>query len=166
MSLTRYRAGDRIVLEGEADQVPDQEPGDIVFTLKEEPHDVFTRAGADLQATIEISLAEALGGVDRVVLKHLDGRGIHIRQPRGRILRPHQVLKVPGEGMPFKKSDARGNLYLVIHVEFPEDGWAKDGDRVAQLQKLLPSPPTPVSADVVDEVEFEADADLDEVSRF
>lgn len=70
------RQGDKIVLQGEADQVPDQEPGDIIFELKETDHDTFARAGADLASDIEITLAEALAGFSRVVLTHLDGRGI------------------------------------------------------------------------------------------
>ncbi len=161
--LTENRDGEKIVLEGEADQAPDQEPGDIIFTLKEADHDVFTRAGADLQATLEISLREALCGLDRVVLKHLDGRGIHMRDERGHILRPDQVLKVRGEGMPLKKSDARGDLYLVVKVNFPDDDWTNDVARMAQLEKLLPPAPENVKAEVVDEVDFEANADLDDV---
>src|ERR1700761_5739912 len=53
------REGERIVLAGEADQVPDQEPGDIIFTLVEAAHDVFSRAGPDLQAEVHVSLSEA-----------------------------------------------------------------------------------------------------------
>jgi len=51
--------GDRITLEGEADQVPGQEPGDIVFRIVETNHPVFRRAGTDLSASLDITLAEA-----------------------------------------------------------------------------------------------------------
>lgn len=112
---------------------------------------------------LEISLGESLCGLDRVVLKHLDGRGVHMRQPRGRILRPDQVLKIPGEGMPLKKSDAKGDLYLVVKVNFPEDSWTRDGARLDQIQKLLPPPPKNISAEIIDEVDFQPDADLEEV---
>ncbi len=153
-------------MSGEADQVPDKEPGDLIFTLKEADHDVFTRAGADLQASIEISLAEALCGLDRVVIKHLDGRGIHIRQPSGKILRPEQALKIPGEGMPIKKSDARGDLYLVVNIQFPDEDWAKDHTRLERIQQLLPQGGIePIAADIVDEVDFQADAELEQVRR-
>lgn len=157
------RGGDRIVLEGEADQVPGQQPGSLVFILKEADHDTFTRAGSDLQAPLNITLAEALCGFSRVVLKHLDGRGIQITQPQGRILRPNQVLKVSGEGMPYKKSDVKGDLYLVVNVQFPEDSWAQDKEAVKQLQQLLPIPEKTIPVDVVDEVEYELNADLDDV---
>ncbi len=156
--------GERIVLEGEADQFPDQTPGDIIFTLFEEPHDIFTRLGNDLSADLNLTLGEALGGFSRVVLKHLDGRGISINHPRGKILRPTDILKVPGEGMPMKRGDSKGDLYLIVKVEFPEDGWLKDEASYEALEKLLPPPEPPIAADEVDEVEFETDADIEDVS--
>lgn len=155
--------GERIVLEGEADQHPDQTPGNLVFVLVEEPHDVFNRVGNDLSADLEITLAEALGGFSRVVLTHLDGRGIRISHPRGKILQPGQVLKVEGEGMPMKRGEDKGDLYLVVKVEFPEDGWLKDDAAYESLVKLLPGPAPEIQADEVDEVEYDDDADLDEM---
>lgn len=158
--------GERIVLEGEADQLPDMRPGDLVFVLAEEPHDVFNRIGADLSADLDITLAEALGGFSRVVLTHLDGRGIKITHPRGKILRPGQVLKVEGEGMPHKRGEDKGDLYLLVKIEFPEDGWLKEDDsQYDALTKLLPGPPEPISAEEVDDVEYDEDADIEEVSR-
>ena len=159
------RQGDRIILQGEADQLPDQEPGDIIFELEEAPHEVFERAGDDLKAELKITLAEALTGFNRVVLTHLDGRGIklHVQQPAGRILRPGQVLKVPGEGMPIKKADHKGDLYLVVDIEFPEDGWIKDEAAVQRIRSALPGPnPVESMPEEVDEVEVEFEAELEE----
>ncbi|KAF3770294.1 DnaJ-domain-containing protein [Cryphonectria parasitica EP155] len=155
--------GEKIVLEGEADQFPDQTPGDIIFTLVEEPHDVFSRVGADLSAELDVTLAESLSGFSRVVLKHLDGRGIHIEYPRGKILRPGDVIKVEGEGMPLKRGDAKGDLYLVAKIEFPENGWLSDDASYEALQKLLPQPAPAIEAEEIDEVEYEEDADLEEM---
>lgn len=156
--------GEQIVLEGEADQVPDHTAGNLVFTLVETDHDIFQRAGDDLSAELDITLAEALTGFSRVVLKHLDGRGIHVSHPQGKILEPGQVLKVPGEGMPLKKSDSKGDLYLVVKIEFPENGWTEDSAVYASLKQILPKPEPPIEATEVDEVEYESDADLDDVS--
>jgi len=158
------REGERITLEGEADQVPDQTPGDIVFTLVEEEHDIFQRAGDDLSAELNVTLAEALTGFSRVVLKHLDGRGIHLEHPQGKVLQPGQILKVAGEGMPLKRSDAKGDLYLVVKVDFPENGWTEDPAAFKTLQKVLPKPEEPIEATEVDEVEYDSDADIEDVS--
>lgn len=153
------------MLAGEADQLPDQEPGDIVFELKEIEHDTFERAGADLKAELHISLVEALTGFNRVVLTHLDGRGmqLNVQQPNGKVLRPAQVLKIDGEGMPIKKSDAKGDLYLVVDIEFPEDGWLRDDAAVQKLRDALPKNEiTEPMADEVEEVEADFDAELED----
>jgi len=157
------REGDKIVLAGEADQQPDQEPGDLVFELKEEEHEVFKRAGADLVADCDISLVESLAGFERVVVKHLDGRGISICHPRGKVLRPGQILKVPGEGMPIKRSEAKGDLYLVVKIDFPKDGWLGDDTKEQRLRELLPKPKLndALKTDTVDECDFE-DGDLED----
>ncbi|KAK3900878.1 hypothetical protein C8A05DRAFT_45370 [Staphylotrichum tortipilum] len=155
--------GERIVLEGEADQLPDMTPGDLIFHLIEEPHDNFTRIGHDLSADLHVTLAEALSGFSRVVLKHLDGRGIHIDHPRGKILRPGDVLKVAGEGMPFKRGETKGDLYLLVKVDFPENGWLSGDSEYEALQKLLPPPAAPIQADEVDEVHYEEDADIEQM---
>lgn len=162
------REGEIIILAGEADQDPDDdEPGDIIFELVETPHDTFNRAGADLQAELEISLSEALTGFNRVVLTHLDGRGIslNVEQPNGKVLRPDQILKIEGEGMPYKRSDARGDLYLTVSVKFPEDGWLETQEAVDKVREVLPKP-EPVeygpgeTPEVVDEVMFETVEDM------
>ncbi|TVY43242.1 DnaJ protein-like protein [Lachnellula occidentalis] len=156
------REGERITLEGEADQVPDQTPGDIVFTLVEDEHDVFQRAGDDLSAELHVTLAEALTGFSRVVLKHLDGRGLHLDHPQGKVLQPGQILRIAGEGMPLKKSDAKGDLYLVVKVEFPENGWTEDPAAFDNLRNILPKPDDPIEATEIDEVEYDSDADIED----
>lgn len=155
------KEGDKIVLEGEADEAPDVETGDIVMVLEEKEHDVFGRAGADLTAPLNISLADALTGFSRVVVKHLDGRGIHITHPRGKVLRPGQVLKVKGEGMPYKKGDAKGDLYLIVNIQFPEDGWNPD---VPTIKRVLPeSKEEEIKVEHVDEVEYDPDGEIEDV---
>ncbi|KLU89094.1 chaperone dnaJ 3 [Magnaporthiopsis poae ATCC 64411] len=156
--------GERIVLEGEGDQLPDQTPGDIILVLVEKPNDTFTRIGADLSADLTVTVAEALAGFSRVVLKHLDGRGIHIDHPRGKVLRPSEVIKVPGEGMPPKRGETKGDLYLIVKIEFPTDGWLDSDEKSYDVLKgLLPPPADPIVAEEVDEVEYEKDADIEEM---
>ncbi|KAL1956417.1 hypothetical protein VTO42DRAFT_7303 [Malbranchea cinnamomea] len=157
------KTGDKIVLEGEGDQFPGVEPGDIVFHLEQIEHEVFQRAGADLLAKIQISLAEALCGFSRVVVKHLDGRGIELTHPKnpGDVLKPGQVLKIPGEGMPRKRSDARGDLYLTVEVIFPENQWANPAV-LEKLRELLPGPPPAIKGEPVDEVDYNPNASLDD----
>lgn len=148
---------DKVVLKGEADQTPGQDPGDIIFKLVEIPHKTFHRVGSDLYALFEVSLSEALTGFDRTVLIHLDGHGIKLTFPRfdGDVLRPSQALKVSGEGMPIKGKDTKGDLYLTSNIIFPENGWLKTPDARQQLKTLLPDNVVPKTANTEREVEYE-----------
>lgn len=162
--LTVHRGGEKIVLEGEADQEPDQPPRDLVFRIMEQDHPVFKRAGADLMATIDVDLVEALTGFSRVVIKHLDGRGIELTYPKtkGEVLSPGQVLKVPGEGMPIKRSDSHGDLYLEVNIKFPDEKWKPSAATLEKLKEMLPKPGARIQADTVDEVEYDPKGNLDD----
>jgi DnaJ family protein A protein 2 len=43
------REGQRITFQGEADESPGIEPGDLVVVLQQKSHDVFVRDGMDLR---------------------------------------------------------------------------------------------------------------------
>lgn len=155
--------GDQIVLQGEGDQLPNQTPGDIIFTLFQEDHKIFSRFENHLSAEIHITLSEALTGFNRVVIRHLDGRGIRINHPPGKIMRPGQTIKVKGEGMPIKKSDNKGDLFLFVKVDFPNDDWAKDPLSRASLRQLIPLSPPIIDFSEEDEVDYDPNADSSEL---
>jgi DnaJ family protein A protein 2 len=69
--------GEQFVVHGEGDQVPDVEPGDVIVVIKIRPNKTFQRKGADLFIEKEITLLEALTGID-FSLTHLDGKKIRI----------------------------------------------------------------------------------------
>lgn len=69
--------GEKYVIHGEADEVPDCEPGDVIVQIIEKKHKTFQRKGADLIIEKEITLLDALTGVD-FVITHLDGRKVRI----------------------------------------------------------------------------------------
>lgn len=160
------REGEEIRLRGEGDQHPDQEEaGDIVFRLEEGEHEVFSRAGADLHAELEVELVEALTGFERVVVRHLDGRGLQlcVLTPTDLPLTPGQVLKIEGEGMPVKRSEEKGDLFLTVKIRFPEKGWLQKQKGVEEkLRETLPKPAKPIQVEEVDEVDADFHASMEE----
>lgn len=161
------REGERIVLAGEGDQNhPDQEPGDIVFVLVEAANDKFHRQGHDLSADLEITLAEALTGFSRVVLTHLDGRGIKLDVPKGHVIKPEEVIRIKSEGMPIKKSSEKGDLFLIAKIDFPKDGWF-DAAKADSVKSVLPAPEPEIDVGEaeVDEAEYEIDVDIEEFGQ-
>jgi DnaJ family protein A protein 2 len=112
--------GEKYVFHGEADEYPGIEPGDVVIQVEEEAHKSFKRRGADLLMEKEISLLEALTGVD-FVLTHLDGRLIRIKNKPGEVIKPDDIKTVENFGMPYHKQPYKfGNLFVVFKVTFPD----------------------------------------------
>lgn len=59
--------------------------GDLIFITQEQPHDVFTRKGADLWMKKTITLVEALVGC-QFKIKHLDKTEYQIYTGKGEII--------------------------------------------------------------------------------
>ena len=78
------------------------------------------------------------------------------------MIKPKQIIKVLGEGMPYKKSDLKGDLYLIVDIKFPGDDWLRDEKTTAHLRKLLPPPEKPIAAETIDEVEYDEDARIED----
>ncbi|KAL4264746.1 DnaJ-domain-containing protein [Pleurotus pulmonarius] len=147
----------RIVLSGAGDQRPGQPPEDVVFVLRCAQHDSFERAGDDLLMHVSITLSEALLGFSRILIKHLDGRGIHLRSPSGKIIKHHDSIVLRGEGMPkYKHPDQKGDLYVIFDIEMPDEQWLKSVDKKA-LENALPPKKRDVEPRpaVVDEAAYE-----------
>lgn len=108
--------------------------GDVVFVLKVHPHDSFERSKNDLLVKVKITLSEALLGFSRILITHLDGRGIKVSSPPGKILRPDASIVIRGEGMPiYKRPDHKGDLYVLFDIEMPDEEWYRSVDRQVSL---------------------------------
>ncbi|KAG0240513.1 hypothetical protein B0O80DRAFT_477744 [Mortierella sp. GBAus27b] len=155
------RNGEKIPMKGEGDQQPGVETGDVILVLNQKAHSFFERSGSDLSCKITIPLVEALCGFSKVMFTHLDGRGIHIDQRPGSVIKPGHVKKIAGEGMPhYKRPIDKGDLYITFEVEFPQDGWAAV-DRLKSLEAFLPNRGTaPMEPELVDHYTL-ADGDMD-----
>lgn len=107
------------VFHGEADEYPGIEPGDVVIIVQEQPHKLFKRKGADLLIEQEITLLQALTGVD-FQITHLDGSKIRIQNKPGEVIKPDDIKTVLGKGLPFHKQAFKfGNLFVLFKVTFP-----------------------------------------------
>jgi DnaJ-related protein SCJ1 len=107
-----------IVLDGENDQNPGVNPGDIIFKIKTQPHPLFVRRGNDLHYKTTITLLEALVGYTKTI-EHLDGHKVEISSDG--ITKPGQIRVINEEGMPFHNFPSqKGNLFVEFTVLFPE----------------------------------------------
>jgi DnaJ-class molecular chaperone len=95
------KAGDKIKFRNKGNMMVGALPGDIVVTLTQKPHALFTRGGCDLLMKKTISLGDALCGF-RFKVPHLNGRTLTLQSRPGQVVSDGEFLKVANEGFPVK----------------------------------------------------------------
>lgn len=94
------------------------EPGDLYVVFNVLPHPVFERRGDDLYITTPISFAQAaLGG--EVVVTTMDGKHVNVKIPAE--TQTNSKLRLRAIGMPILDGMGRGDLYVKVVVQTPEN---------------------------------------------
>lgn len=127
--------GMRIRLGGEGEVGPGGgEPGDLYVEVREKPHEVFTREGADLYSKIRIPMTAAALGT-KLDVEGLDGQKEEIEVSPG--TQSGTVIKVRGKGVPkLRGGGARGDLHVKLEVRTPTKLDAEQEDLLKRLAKV------------------------------
>uniref|UniRef100_A0A3Q2P2D7 Zgc:122979 n=1 Tax=Fundulus heteroclitus TaxID=8078 RepID=A0A3Q2P2D7_FUNHE len=113
-----WRAGTRITFPREGDETSNSPPADITFVLTDQEHPQYKRDGSNIVYTAQITLKEALCGCT-VNVPTLDNRMMPL--PCSDIIKPGEVRRLRGEGLPLPKSPSqRGDLVVEFQVLFPD----------------------------------------------
>jgi molecular chaperone DnaJ len=129
--------GLRLQLPGSGEVGPAGGPnGDLYLEVTVAPHDVFSREGDDLLATLEVSMPDAVLGATTTI-DSLDG-------PVDLELRPGvqsgDVLTIKGRGITPLRGSTRGDLRVGVHVVTPTRLDAKERALIEELKKRTKSP--------------------------
>jgi len=123
-----WKSGTKITFQREGDQAPNKIPADIVFIIRDKPHQHFKREGSDLRHLCKITLREALCGV-MVDIPTLTGERIPLNLAN-EVVKPTTVKHIKGYGLPHPKEAARrGDILVSFEIQFP--------DRLSQNTKDL-----------------------------
>lgn len=112
-----WKEGTKITFEKEGDVSPGVIPSDVIFTVKQKPHERFTREGDNLVMKVTCTLSDALAGNTNVLVQTLDSRKFYakIRDT----ITPTYTHILKGEGMP-KKGGGFGDLLINFDIQFPK----------------------------------------------
>ncbi|KAI0707338.1 DnaJ-domain-containing protein [Earliella scabrosa] len=112
--------GHEVVFEGEADESPDWEAGDVVIRIRSKKEKGgWRRKESGLYWRESITVAEALLGFERN-LTHLDGHLVELK--RHSVTQPGYVQTIKGEGLPFfDRPSEHGDLYVEYNVVLPTE---------------------------------------------
>ncbi|GIY81870.1 dnaJ homolog subfamily B member 1 [Caerostris extrusa] len=103
-----WKAGTKITFKEEGDQNLNKIPSDIVFVVKDKPHDIFERDGSDIKYKYTVTLKEALCDVE-LEIPTLTGESIPVKNVES--IWPGKKHIFFGQGLPLPKdNDRRGNL--------------------------------------------------------
>lgn len=112
-----WRKGTKIRFAGLGNErAPPLQPQDVIFVVDEVPHSRFRREGANLFTTCDINLLDALSETQHVI-QGLDGKNVivDVSDLAGGIIRPGDISRVPGKGMPVRRnSQVSGAGDLII----------------------------------------------------
>ncbi|XP_071799528.1 dnaJ homolog subfamily B member 4-like [Asterias amurensis] len=113
-----WKAGTKITFPKEGDQSPNRIPADIVFTLKDKPHQFFQRDGSNLHYKAKVSLKQALVGT---TLRVPSINGGTMSVACNEIIKPNSTKRVSGEGLPLPKQPSRkGDMIVNFDIVFPD----------------------------------------------
>jgi curved DNA-binding protein len=107
-------------------------PGDLYVRLREVEHPVFKREGLDLYVDRRIKLTEAALGT-KVTVPTLDGKTLSLKVPPG--TQSHTKMRLKGYGLPAANGKSRGDQYVRIIVETPDNLTKKQKTLLEELVK-------------------------------
>jgi molecular chaperone DnaJ len=125
--------GTRIKLTGQGEVGPAGGPaGDVYLEVRERRHEVFTRQGDDLHATLPVPMTAAALGTS-LILDTLDGpREVDLAPGT----QPGQVVPLRGLGVGHLHGGGRGDLHVHVDVQVPMPADEQQADLLRQLAAL------------------------------
>ena len=93
------------------------EPGDLYIYINVNPHKIFKRKGDDIYCEVSISFVQAALGT-KIEVPTLDGN-VKLDIPAG--TQSDTIQKIAGKGIPYLRSDGRGDEYVTIKVVTPQN---------------------------------------------
>ncbi|AMB58669.1 molecular chaperone DnaJ [Microterricola viridarii] len=129
--------GVRLQMPGSGEAGPAGGPnGDLYLEMKVRHHDVFSRDGDDLLATLEVAMTDAILGTS-TTLHALDG-DVELELKPG--TQSAEVITIKDRGVGKLRGTGRGDLRIGIQVVTPSKLNGKERDLIEQFSKMHKHP--------------------------
>ncbi len=124
-------SGGQIRLKGEGQRGSEKAPsGDMIVTVRVQPHRFFSRKGNDVSCQIQLTLEQAEKGA-KVNVKTTSGKKVRLTVPPG--TRDGTKLRLPGMGISGKKEC--GDQYVRVGITFPDNPTDVQKELMERLKK-------------------------------
>ncbi|CAN1169549.1 DnaJ protein homolog 1 [Linum perenne] len=115
-----WKSGTKITFEGKGDanKLGCLIPCDVVFVIREKPHDLFTREGDNLVYNVQIPLTDALAGCTlSVPMLARDNMWLSFADE---VISPDYEKVIRGQGMPIPNENGKkGDFVIRFSIVFP-----------------------------------------------
>lgn len=127
-------AGKKLRLKGKGGASPQGGvPGDLYLKVDVSPHEIFERDGEDLIMAVQIQFSEACFGTT-VEIRTLEGKKFNVKVPPGTPCDAR--LRVKGHGLPHGPMGERGDIYVKIGIDVPQELSDEQRQLIEQLKEL------------------------------
>lgn len=141
--------GTRIRLSGEGQPGSNGGPsGDLYLAIRVNQHKFFQRREYDVLLNLDINIAQATLGAD-VEVPTVDGLAI-LTIPAG--IQPGKVLRMKSKGVPYLRSDKRGDQLVIINVEIPKRLTTEQRELMEKMAESLGTEVKPQERSLLDQV--------------
>jgi molecular chaperone DnaJ len=124
--------GTRIRLAGEGEAGPNgAPPGDLYVHVALKPHELFSREGANVFCQMPLRMTQAALGTDLEV-PSVDGTRVRVKIPAG--TRTGEQIRLRGKGFSVLRSAARGDMYIQVVVETPQNLTRKQRELLEEFE--------------------------------
>jgi DnaJ-class molecular chaperone len=128
--------GMQLRLKGQGGRAPrPDQNGDLILTVRIEPHPVFALSGRDIRVQLPVWDYEAALGAE-ITAPTVDGR-VSLKIPAGS--QTGRVMRLRGRGMPARGKDLAGDLLYELKVLAPTDLKPEERALMEQLAERLKS---------------------------
>ncbi len=126
--------GKKLRLAGKGDPSPyGGPPGDLFIQSKVVASPPFSANKYDLTMKREIKLSEAILGTT-LSIPTIEKKEINLTIPPG--TKHKTKMRLPGMGLPHMKAKGKGDLYILIHINIPEQLTVQQEKLIKQLAKI------------------------------
>ena len=110
-------------------------PGDLIVTVRIQPHEFFERDGDNLHARANVSIVQATLGAEIEIDGIFEGEKVQVRIPEG--CQNEQVVRVRNFGMPKFRSESRGDMFVHVNVVVPKKVTKKQRELLERLAQEM-----------------------------
>lgn len=125
--------GQTLALRGQGDAGTNGGPnGDLELTIRVRPSEIFKRDDYDIWVDVPVSFTQAVFG-DKLVVPTIDGNVEYSIQEG---TQTGSVFRLRGKGVPYLNSNGRGDEYVRINIETPQNLNREQKEALRKFEEL------------------------------